>query len=182
MLGHFALGPADVERLAQQAGINSDDRLPLEFSAPRALYLDTHEPNARQLRRFRRALMPDVTPDSRIELERGDVQHAIGIGHLNRGALGDGLAHLTRAIALDAGNVDAMFRAGPAQLRLRNADAALRLAGQALAREPANPAVLLLAGLAAGQLNQPQQAVGFLQRAVAADPQSPRLRHASPRA
>src|SRR5262249_10854698 len=45
VLGQFMLGEADAARYAEAAGINTDDGLPLEFSAPRALYLDTVIPN-----------------------------------------------------------------------------------------------------------------------------------------
>jgi hypothetical protein len=39
------LGGPDVSRYAEGALLNTDDRLPLEFSAPRALYRHTRVPN-----------------------------------------------------------------------------------------------------------------------------------------
>ena len=69
LLGYFVLGPEDAARYARGAAVNTDDRLALEFSAPRALYLDTHAENGRMLRRFRTADLPEVTADSLAELE-----------------------------------------------------------------------------------------------------------------
>jgi spermidine synthase len=77
VLGYFALGEGDTARYAQGAAVNTDDRLALEFSAPRALYLDTHAENARALRAFATGGLPEVTPASRGELEDPEVLTAI---------------------------------------------------------------------------------------------------------
>ena len=74
VLGYFVLGEGDTARYARGADVNTDDRLSLEFSAPRALYLDTHAENARALRRFRTTSLPEVTPGSLAELENPDVR------------------------------------------------------------------------------------------------------------
>jgi spermidine synthase len=85
LLGYFALGEADTARYARGARLNTDDRLSLEFSAPRALYLDTHAENARALRRFRTTDLPEVTPASRTVLDDPAVQSWI---EATRAALG----------------------------------------------------------------------------------------------
>jgi spermidine synthase len=74
VLGYFVLGEGDTARYARGGDVNTDDRLSLEFSAPRALYLDTHAENARALRRFRTTSLPEVTPGSLAELENPDVR------------------------------------------------------------------------------------------------------------
>src|SRR6266478_4156285 len=53
VLGFFTLGETDTARLVADAATNTDDRLPLEFSAPRALYLETGRENQEVLRRAR---------------------------------------------------------------------------------------------------------------------------------
>jgi spermidine synthase len=77
VLGYFALGEGDTARYAQGAPVNTDDRLALEFSAPRALYLDTHAENSRALRRFATRELPEVTAASRAALEDPEVQAGI---------------------------------------------------------------------------------------------------------
>jgi spermidine synthase len=74
LLGYFVLGDLDVARYAQGAPVNTDDRLALEFSAPRALYLETHADNARQLRGFATSRLPEVTPGSARELDGAEVR------------------------------------------------------------------------------------------------------------
>jgi spermidine synthase len=74
VLGYFALGEGDSARYAEGARVNTDDRLTLEFSAPRALYLDTHVENARGLRRFATASLPDVTADGLALLDDAEVR------------------------------------------------------------------------------------------------------------
>ena len=85
LLGYFVLGAQDAARYAQGATVNTDDRLALEFSAPRALYLDTHVENGRMLRRFRTGNLPEVTPESLAGLENPDVRSSIAA---TRSALG----------------------------------------------------------------------------------------------
>jgi hypothetical protein len=85
VLGYFALGEADAARYARGASLNTDDRLALEFSAPRALYLDTHAENARALHRFRTSDLPEVTPASRAALDDPEVRSSIAA---TRAALG----------------------------------------------------------------------------------------------
>src|SRR5262249_14401443 len=58
ILGYFMLGEADTQRLVAGAGVNTDDRLPLEFSAPRSLYLDTVDQNWSMVERFQTAALP----------------------------------------------------------------------------------------------------------------------------
>ncbi len=85
VLGYFALGEGDAARYARGATVNTDDRLALEFSAPRALYLDTHAENARGLRRFASTPLPEVTPGSAGVLDSAEVRSGIGA---TRAALG----------------------------------------------------------------------------------------------
>jgi Amidase len=60
VLTHLKLGEADVRRYADGAPLNTDDRLRLEFSAPRALYLDTFKPNWELMRKFKTAEGPAI--------------------------------------------------------------------------------------------------------------------------
>ena len=85
VLAAFLLGDADAARYAAGTALNTDDRLPLEFSAPRALYVDTIDRTLERMRSFQRADLPEVTPASRAELERPEVRQWIGAAHLARG-------------------------------------------------------------------------------------------------
>jgi spermidine synthase len=84
-LGYFSLGEADTARYTDGGKLNTDDRLPLEFSAPRALYLDAGAAAVRQIASFRSADLPEVTPSSGAELESPEVRAWIGMVLANRG-------------------------------------------------------------------------------------------------
>ena len=60
LLSLFLLGEDDLVRFSQGAPEHTDDRPILEFSAPRALYTDTTDENARILRAARTAALPAV--------------------------------------------------------------------------------------------------------------------------
>jgi spermidine synthase len=84
-LGYFVLGETDTARYADGGRLNTDDALPLEFSAPRALYIETGTEAGKQIGSFRSADLPEVTPASRAELEEPDVRAWIGMVLLGRG-------------------------------------------------------------------------------------------------
>ena len=178
MLGFFVLGEADAARLAAGSGLNTDDRLPLEWSAPRSLYVDTGPANLSLLATFRRAALPLLVPGSERELERADAQYWVGIACLRRGASAEALAHFERALALEPTHVQAALGASTAALLLgRHADA-LVLAQRALAREPGEPKALFFAGVASWWLGRKDDAERYFERAVAVEPQNAEFRGA----
>ena len=178
MLGFFALREDDAARLGAGAGINTDDRLPLEFSAPRSLYVDTSMPNQVLIGWFRRASLPELTPESAREIERADSRYWIGVGCLRRGAPADALAQFERALAVEPSHAPAALGASTAALQLDRPADALAFARRSLAREPAQPAALFLAGAASWWLGQTSEAGRFFERAVALEPQNAEFRGA----
>ncbi len=173
VLGFFMLSEGDTARYAAGAGLNGDDRLPLEFSAPRAMYLDSDLANWRLMRRFQTAALPELTTDSRAETNRVEVRYAIGMGYLVRGVPGDALVHFARALELDPGHIPSALGAGRAELRLGHWSAALAGANGVLAREPRNSAALFVAAVATARLDRPEQALLMLGQAVVLDPKNP---------
>jgi spermidine synthase len=171
VLGYFLLDERDAARFAEGAGVNTDDGLPLEFSAPRALYVDTVDENRRALRRFKVAGLPEVSADSRRELDRPEVRYQIGLAYLHRNAREDALAQFEQALRLDPGHTPSMLAAGVLYLRGRPAEA-LALARKILAREPRNAKPYFLAGLASTALYGPSEGIASLEQAFALDPQN----------
>jgi len=171
VLGYFTLGESDVARLAEGAGVNTDDRLPLEFSTPRTLYTDTMDQNWQLVRSFQTAELPQVTEESRAELKQADVRYWIGVSYLTRGLAGDALHHFRVALQLDPDHIASMHAASRASLDLNQPAEALDLARHVIAREPLNADANYLAGVAAAALNRKEQARGFLSRAVSLQPE-----------
>jgi tetratricopeptide (TPR) repeat protein len=172
------LGGADASRYAEGAALNTDDRLPLEFSAPRALYRDTRVQNWKLLKQFKTAELPDLTPDSRKAVDTAQARYTIGIVYLGRQVLPDALAHFQRALELDPTLSRAAIQAGRVSLRLGRPTEALGFGRQVLAREPQSAEALLVAGLASLALKAPAEATAFLQQAAALEPQNEEIRQA----
>jgi spermidine synthase len=170
ILGFFMLGEADTARFAQGGGLNTDDRLPLEFSAPRALYMDTEETNWRLIHQFRHASLPEVTASSRPALEHADARSSIGRVDLTRLAYDDAELQFQRALELDPRSLPAQLGMSIVLLQKDRTEEAFRLARHVAEREPKNATALFVAGIAAGRLHKPDQALTLIRRAVALEP------------
>ena len=182
VLGYFMLGEEDTKRFSETARVNTDDRLPLEFSAPRALYLDTAMDNWQLVRSFKTAEFPDLTPTSNGALERSDVRYWIGATYLSRGALEDALFQFQQALRLDPKHTQSLLGTTRVYLGLRRPAEALALAQKVIAREPFNAEAFFLAGLASSALKAPREAATFFERAANLQPQNIEFRRALERA
>jgi spermidine synthase len=176
VLGFYLLSEQDTERLAGTGPLNTDDRLALEFSAPRALHLDTGAGNLRLVQSYGSGGLPGMTPESRPELETAETRYWIGKGAQQRQAAADALSHFRRALELDPGHTPSLIEASAIHLARGDGEEALRLARIAVEREPQNVIALVLAGLASARANAPAQGLEFLQRAAAIAPQNTRIR------
>jgi spermidine synthase len=172
LLGFFALGEDDTARLAGAAGLNTDDRLPLEWSAPRSLYIETSLPNRALAASLRSTDLPALTPESASLLERAEHRYWAGMGCLRRAAPAAALVHLDRALALDPGHAPAAIAAATAALQLGRAGPALEFALRALHHQQSAPppAALFLAGVASWWLGRTDEAGRYLAGAVALEP------------
>ena len=170
LLGLFVLGEEDAARLAAGAGLNTDDRLPLEFGAPRALHLDTSIPNRAMVAFFRSADLPTLTPESAPLMDQKENRYWAGVGCLRRADPAAALGHFERVLQLDPTHTPAAIAAATAALQLGRPAPALDFARRALARSPAPPAALFLAGVSAWWLGRGEEAGRYLERASALEP------------
>ena len=170
LLGLFLLEDPGLGRLVNGAGLNTDDRLPLEFSAPRTLYLQTAASNRALLRSFRTAVVPEVTPASGAELERAPVRFGIGMGFSGQELPEEALGQLREALRLDPRHAPSLFWAGALSLQGGRPADALPLLRQVHELDPRNAQAFALAGDAALRLGRAKDAVAYLERALALDP------------
>src|SRR5437870_4349247 len=176
VLGFFALGETDTARFVEDAERNTDDRLTLEFSAPRALYLDTSRTNQEAIRKARTSLLPELAPGSRGELERADVRYWIGMGCLGRNAMEDALAHFQRALELEPDHKPALLETSRVHFRLGRPEEALAFAQRALDRGPLRARTLYLLGRIHAALKSPDRAKKSFEEALALVPEDQKLR------
>jgi spermidine synthase len=170
VLGYFTLGAEDAARFSAGTALNTDDRLPLEFSAPRSIYLDTALANWRLVRSFKTADLPPVTPGSQALLARAEVRHAIAIGYLTREVPGDALEHLERGLAAAPDDVPSLLGAAGALLTLGRPGPALERAQRAARLAPQYAGAHFLVGVALEGLGRRGEALAPLERAAGLEP------------
>jgi spermidine synthase len=176
LLGFFTLGETDTVRFVERAGTNTDDRLPLEFSAPRALYLDTGRQNQEAMRRARTSPLPELAPGTRDELERAEASYWIGVACLGRNALEDALAHFQRALEVERDHKPALLESAGIYLKMGRPHDALAFAQRALDHGPLRAKTLYLVGRIYETLNLTDRAWQALEQALALEPGDARLR------
>jgi tetratricopeptide (TPR) repeat protein len=175
LLADFLLGETDLARYAGEGSLNTDDRLPLEFSAPLSLYRETVAENRRAILADRHTEVPPLAgrPGN---LNMAPTRTALAVLLLERGQYEEALPHLERALASDPTYLPARLARAKVALALgRSTDAALDLEAT-LALDPGNAdAAFTLGGLRAAQGDAPRAAIHF-QRAVARAPRNARYR------
>ena len=176
LFGYAVMGPDEAARLTRDADLNTDDRLPLEFSAPRSLYLGIGERNREWLRTYATEEFPAVPESGRRALKEDGARVAIGVALLARHEVEDALAQFQTVLQARPGHTLAQLGSAQAQILLGRPAAALAFAERVLAREPADLDALLLAVRASEALNEPRRAVVFLEKASELQPENEDVR------
>jgi spermidine synthase len=179
LLGCFLLGQEDAARLATGARVNVDDRLPLEFSAPLALYELTARTRIQELvQRHRSRGLPDVTRESRALLDRADVRAAIAAEYVRQGMPGEALEHVRHALLVDPDHLPSLVLSSAVEIQLHRPARGLEVAEKALARQPGNAEAHYRAGIAADLLGRRDLARTHFTTAVSLAPDRREYREA----
>ncbi len=178
VLGFFMLDAADATRLAGQAALNTDDRLPLEFSAPRALYRATWGSNWQLLAGAQRSPLPPLAPESQDLIATPAARTLLGFALARRDQLRGALAQLDQALALAPNHPPALEGATALTLRLGRNARAFELAQRAVAADPRSARVNYLAGVAAARVQDRPRAATHFERAAALAPADQAIRQA----
>src|SRR5262249_48151975 len=106
LLSLFAGGPAGLARLGGGGTLESRDRAPLEYSAPRGIYGRTREDNAGAIR----ALQPTLPPAIRAALEQADdrVWTSRGTADLRAQSFSSAYDAFRQAVTLNSQNASAL--------------------------------------------------------------------------
>ena len=135
LLTLYAAGRAQLERYADGARIQTDDRMRLEFSAPRSIYGRTTTDNAAVLRQL--ALNGPMPEPVRAAWKAPSAAANRGAMHLRAEAFKTAFDDFARAMerSPDSAAVEGLVRAAAPTGRLGDAEGLLK---QVLARDPAN--------------------------------------------
>ena len=173
LLADFLLAEPDAERYAQNANLNTDDLLPLEFSAPRSLYLDTASLNFKILKSFKTLEFPLLSSDGLRLLDAPEVRHDLGLAYVAKGLLAEAAEQFEKALSRNSAHLPSLLELGKAQARLNLPVRAVESLEGVLRLDPRSAeAYFQLA-----QVYQAQQlaskALAFSSKAVALKPQDP---------
>jgi spermidine synthase len=173
LLADFLLAEPDAARYAQNADLNTDDLLPLEFSAPRSLYLDTTVLNFRIMTSFKTSEFPLLPPDGLRQLDTREVRHDLGVAYAWQGLPTQAAVQFEKALSRDPAHLPSLVELGKVQLRL---NLPLKAVGsyEAVARhDPRNAEAYFQLALAYQAQQLPTKALLFSSKAVALRPQNP---------
>jgi spermidine synthase len=135
-LADFLLTEGETARLTLGADLNDDDRLPLEFSAPKSLYRDTALANYRMVRAFRAAELPALAGRGSAHLETAGARYDLGMAYLAKDMPAEAAAQLERAVVRDPAHVPSLLALGRALLRLEQPVRAIELLQSAARYDP----------------------------------------------
>ncbi len=171
LLADFLLAEPDAARYVLNADLNTDDLLPLEFSAPRSLYLDTASLNFKILKSFKSSEFPLLSPDGLRQLDSPEVRHDLGVAHARKGLFAEAAAEFEKALGRDPVHLRSLLELGKVQLRLNLPLKAVESFEAALRRDPKNAEAYFQLALAYQAQQLFPKALLFSSKAVALKPQ-----------
>jgi spermidine synthase len=176
LLADFVLAEPDAARYAQHADLNTDDLLPLEFSAPRSLHLDTATLNFQIMRSFKISEFPPSASDSLAQLDRPDVRHDLGLAYALKGLHTEAAQQFEKALRRDPAHLPSLLELGKAQMRLNLPLKAVESFEAVLRHDPRSPEAYFQLALAYQGQQFPARALEFASKAVALKPGDPTYR------
>ena len=174
-LADFLLAEPDAARLTLGADLNTDDLLPLEFSAPRSLHRESADTNYRMIRAFRTSEVP-VLAGGAAALDAPAVRHALGLAYLSKDLAAEAAAQFERALAHDPAHVPSLLGLGRVLIRLEQPLRAIETLQAAARHDPRNAeSHALLAHVWQAQ-QMPERALEAATAAVRLAPEEPAYR------
>ncbi len=176
LLADFLLAESDAAQYAQNADLNTDDLLPLEFSAPRSLYLDTIALNFKIVTSFKTSEFPLVSPDGLRQLDTPKARHDLGVAYVWQGLSTQAAAEFEKALSRDPAHLPSLLELGKVQLRLNLPLKAVESFEAVVRRDPRNAGAYFQLALAYQAQQLPTKALVFSSKAVTLRPQDPTYR------
>jgi spermidine synthase len=172
LLADFYLDEHELGRLTAGAPLNTDDRLPLEFSAPRNLYRDTIGLNADMLRAIKTSRFPPLRGRHLEELDRPTMHFDLAIGLVAKQMYDDARQHLDDALAKNPNYTQAMVLRGWVHKLANRFPDAQQDFQTALRINPQDAGAHQQLGLLYVRQKKMDEAIDALKQAVALDPQN----------
>lgn len=172
ILADFLLGEDDAERYSANASTNTDDRLPLEFSAPLTLYLDTNQLNYRIMNGYRTKEFPALAQSGSPHFDRPQVRFDLGMAYLAKNRHLEAITQFEKALAADPAYIPARLELGKTQLLLNLPLKAVTNFEAILGQAPRHAEATYQLGLAYRAQQMPERAMEYLSKAAALKPKN----------
>jgi spermidine synthase len=170
IMSDFYLDEKELAQFAARAELNTDDRLALEFSAPRSLYENTVNINQATLRRFRQAVYPPMTGGDGMDiLAQTQTQYMMAADYISRGMYGMALEHLKAALAKNPHHIPSLLERGKIQMQYNQFSKAMSDFTTVLQLDPKSIEGNHQLGMLYLRGNKPERAIPYLERAVLYD-------------
>ncbi|MBI4529736.1 MAG: fused MFS/spermidine synthase [Deltaproteobacteria bacterium] len=172
ILADFMLDENDAERYSTGASVNTDDRLPLEFSAPLSLYLDTAPVNFRVMKDYRTKELPALTQNGAANFDHPQLRFELGMAYAAKGLSLEAIGQFEKALAADPAFIPARLELGKTQLLVNLPVKAVANFEAVLRENPQHPEAAHQLGYAYRAQQMPQRAVEYLSKSVALQPEN----------
>jgi len=170
ILSDFFLDEDDLGRLVAGADLNTDDKLPLEFSTPRALYENTVQLNAQMLRRAKKSHYPMMTEFSRGLIDRLSVQYDLASSYIHKGMPNEAMEHLKAVLKIDPQYVPALVDSGRIKMHSPQILEAMDDFQAALKADPRSSEAHYQLGLLYFRQNKTEEGIKSILNAISLDP------------
>jgi spermidine synthase len=174
----FELGAGDVDRFVEGSDLNTDDRLRLEFNAPKSLYVDTVRLTQGLLASHRSVPLPAMKPITPPMERNAALWARLGETYLARDRPSDAESGFRRALQIAPDDPRALIGMGTLLIRNGRLEESLRVLEAALGIDPAGAEAHVQRGAAFYALGRFEEAAADCERAVAlgAPGETPRVR------
>ena len=169
LLSFYAGGPNEIVRFGSGAGIQTDDRMALEFTAARAMYAPPPG-NAARLRAIAAGAALPAAAAAIVQTARADDWVARGEAALGAEAFAMAHESFRRAVAIDSRSARALRGAADAAAGLQQMDAELEWLKTLAAAEPRNAQVRVQLSHTLAALGQAEPAIAAAMAARQIDP------------
>ena len=171
LLASFQLGETDLEEFSKGEELNTDDRLPLEFNAPWAMYKDTEAALHQLLALHRTQPLPFIVTKGPSVSENPDLLVQVGEGHLAKDQLTVARDYFKKALDLNPQCVAAQVGLGRYYLSENQYLKAISIFEEAVALDPKSAYAYGNLGWTRWKAGDAQGALEYLQKAAAIDEQ-----------
>ncbi|HEY5648618.1 MAG TPA: fused MFS/spermidine synthase, partial [Nitrospiria bacterium] len=174
--GDFFLNREELEKFSRGAVLNTDDLLPLGFSAPKSLYLNTVRSNRAALREVKESTHPLIKNEEPDFLQDPEYHFQLANKFFKKRIINEGVASLGQALMLDPDHDEARMLRGKTFFVNQRFAEAINDFKEVSGKNPGLPEPVFALGMAYSRVKDWERASRYMARAASLDPQNSEYR------